>query len=74
MSNRRHNIKVSLNNQELARLDELRGDDERAVRLRRLLHEPPDGSARRNQYTIHARFPIPDPIARGRTSVSCSRS
>jgi len=37
-------VKVSLTAQELARLDELRGDEERAVHLRRLLHEPPDGS------------------------------
>jgi hypothetical protein len=44
MSNRSHHVKVSLNDQELARLDEVRGDEERAVHLRRLLHEPPDGS------------------------------
>ena len=44
MSNRTHHIKVSLNEQELARLDELRGDEERAVYMRRLLHQPPDGS------------------------------
>lgn len=44
MSHRSHHIKVSLNDQELARLDELRGDEERAVHLRRLLHEPPNGS------------------------------
>ena len=44
MSNRNHYVKVSLTAQELARLDELRGDEERAVHLRRLLHEPPDGS------------------------------
>jgi hypothetical protein len=37
-------IKVSLSDQELARLDELRGDEERAVYLRRLLQAPPDGS------------------------------
>jgi hypothetical protein len=41
---REHHIKVSLNTQELARLDELRGGDDRAVYLRRLLYEPPDGS------------------------------
>jgi hypothetical protein len=44
VSNREHFVKVSLNAQELARLDELRGDEERAVHLRRLLHEPPSGS------------------------------
>ena len=32
---------VRLNDQELARLDEMRGDEELAVYLRRLLHEPP---------------------------------
>jgi hypothetical protein len=37
-------VKVSLSDQELARLDELRGNEERAVHLRRLLHEPPSGS------------------------------
>lgn len=41
---RRHYVKVSLSDQEAARLDELRGDEERAVHLRRLLYEPPDGS------------------------------
>jgi hypothetical protein len=41
---RKHHVKVSLNDQELARLDELRGDEERAVYLRRLLHEPPTGA------------------------------
>jgi hypothetical protein len=41
VSNRKHHVKVSLNNQEIARLDEIRGDEERAVYLRRLLHEPP---------------------------------
>jgi hypothetical protein len=40
---RRHDIKVSLNDQEVVRLDELRGDQERAVYLRSLLREPPDG-------------------------------
>lgn len=44
MSHRRHHVKVSLDDQELARLDEVRGDEERAVHLRRLLHAPPDGS------------------------------
>ena len=44
MSNRRHYVKVSLNDQEAARLDEIRGDDERAVYLRRLLHEPTKGT------------------------------
>jgi hypothetical protein len=44
MSARRHHIKVSLSDQEAARLDELRGDEERAVYLRRLLHEPPKGN------------------------------
>ena len=43
MSNRKHHVKVSLSDQEVARLDELRGDEERAVYLRRLLHEPPKG-------------------------------
>lgn len=32
------------NDQELARLDEMRGDEERAVYPRRLLHEPPRGT------------------------------
>lgn len=44
MSARTHHIKVSLSDQEAARLDELRGDEERAVYLRRLLHEPPSGT------------------------------
>lgn len=44
MGNRKHHVKVSLNDQELVRLDEVRGDEERAVYLRRLLHEPPSGS------------------------------
>jgi hypothetical protein len=43
MSARTNNIKVSLSDRELARLDERRGDSERAVYLRRLLHEPPKG-------------------------------
>lgn len=49
MSPREHQIKVRLNAQELARLDEMRGDDERAVYLRRLLHEPPS----RNDAATH---------------------
>ena len=44
MSARTNTVKVSLDAQELLRLDELRGDEERAVFLRRLLYEPPDGS------------------------------
>jgi hypothetical protein len=44
MSARKHHIKVSLSDQEAARLDEIRGDEERAVYLRRLLHEPPSGN------------------------------
>ena len=44
MSAREHKVTVSLNDQELARLDEIRGDAERAVFLRRLLHEPPSGN------------------------------
>jgi hypothetical protein len=44
MGNRRHHVKVSLSDQEVARLDEIRGDQERAVYLRRLLHEPPKGT------------------------------
>ena len=44
MSARTNAVKVSLSDQELARLDELRGNDERAVYLRRLLHEPPTGN------------------------------
>jgi hypothetical protein len=43
MSSRGHFVKVSLSDQEVARLDELRGGEERAVYLRRLLHEPPKG-------------------------------
>jgi hypothetical protein len=43
MSARSNHVKVSLSDQELARLDELRGDAERAVFLRQLLHEPPKG-------------------------------
>jgi hypothetical protein len=43
VSSRDHHVKVSLNDQELARLDEVRGEEERAVHLRRLLHEPPSG-------------------------------
>jgi hypothetical protein len=41
VSNRKHHVKVSLNDQEIARLDEIHGDEERAGYLRRLLHEPP---------------------------------
>jgi hypothetical protein len=44
MSERSVFVKVSLSEQEAARLDELRGDEDRAVFLRRLLYEPPDGS------------------------------
>jgi hypothetical protein len=44
MGARTHPVKVSPNDQELARLDEMRGDEERAVYLRRLLHEPPRGT------------------------------
>jgi hypothetical protein len=39
-----HYVKVSLSDQEVTRLEELRGDEERAVYLRRLLHEPPKGA------------------------------
>ena len=43
--NRRSNyVKVSLTDSELLRLDELRGGQDRAVYLRQLLYEPPDGS------------------------------
>jgi hypothetical protein len=41
---RNHRIEVSLDDRELARLDELRGSEQRAAYLRRLLHQPPDGS------------------------------
>jgi hypothetical protein len=44
MSSRGHFVKVSLSDQEVVRLDQLRGDEERAVYLRRLLHEPPKGT------------------------------
>jgi hypothetical protein len=44
VSARRHYVKVSLSDQEAARLDELRGDEERAVHLRRLLQQPPSGN------------------------------
>ena len=44
MSPRTHKVMVSLDDQEAARLDELRGDEERAVYLRRLLHRPPKGT------------------------------
>jgi hypothetical protein len=50
MTAREHQIKVRLNDQELARLDEIRGDEERATYLRRLLHEPPSG----NEVATHA--------------------
>jgi hypothetical protein len=45
-----HQVKVRLNEHELARLDEIRGDEERATHLRRLLHEPPSG----NEVATHA--------------------
>ena len=41
MSARENRVMDRLNDQKLARLDEMRGDEERAVYLRRLLHEPP---------------------------------
>ena len=41
---RENHIKVSLDDQELARLDEFRGGEDRAVYLRRLLQAPPNGS------------------------------
>jgi hypothetical protein len=44
MSSRKHFVKVSLSDQEVARLDEFRGDEDRAVYMRRLLQAPPDGS------------------------------
>jgi hypothetical protein len=44
MAKRPHHIGVVLNDQELARLDELRGQQERAVYLRCLLSQPPDDS------------------------------
>ena len=44
MAKREHKVLVSLNDQEATRLDEIRGDEERAVYLRRLLHEPPKGN------------------------------
>jgi hypothetical protein len=44
MNTREHAIKVSLNGDELARLDRARGRAERAVYLRTLLYEPPDVS------------------------------
>ena len=43
MAKREHKVLVSLNDQEATRLDEIRGDEERAVYLRRLLHEAPKG-------------------------------
>jgi hypothetical protein len=42
MNTREHSVKVSLNSEELARLDGARGRTERAVYLRTLLYEPPD--------------------------------
>jgi hypothetical protein len=42
MCARKHAVKVSLNSEELARLDRARGSAERAVYLRTLLYEPPD--------------------------------
>jgi hypothetical protein len=63
-----HQIRVRLNDQELARLDELRGDEERAVYLRRLLHEPPDGS---EVATYTESLAIPSRLARdGRTTAA----
>ena len=44
MSAGENKVKVRLNDQELARLDEMRGDEEPAVYLRCLLHEPPRGT------------------------------
>ena len=44
MSARGHRITVRLSDQEAARLDELRGGEERPVYLRRLLYEPPKGT------------------------------
>ena len=44
MSPRRHAVKVSLTSEERARVDRARGHTERAVYMRRLLHEPPDVS------------------------------
>jgi hypothetical protein len=42
MSAREHAVKISLNSDELARLDRARGRTERAVYLRTLLYEPPE--------------------------------
>jgi hypothetical protein len=42
MNTREHAVKVSLNSDELARLDRARGSAERAVYLRTLLYEPPN--------------------------------
>jgi hypothetical protein len=44
MSAREKKVMVRLNDQESARLDEMRGDEEQAIYLRRLLHEPPRGT------------------------------
>ena len=38
---RSHSVKVTLSDRELTRLDELRGNEPRAVHLRRFLYEPP---------------------------------
>ena len=46
MSARKNYGKVSLSDQETARLDEIRGDEDRAVYLRRLLHEPSTSPSR----------------------------
>ena len=43
MSARQNRITLRFSDQELARLDELRGDQERAVFIRHLLREPPSG-------------------------------
>jgi hypothetical protein len=45
MSTTKHAVEVSLNSDELARLDRARGRTERAVYLRTLLYEPPDITA-----------------------------
>jgi hypothetical protein len=42
MSARKHAVKISLNSDELGRLDRARGRTERAVYLRTLLYEPPE--------------------------------
>lgn len=70
MSPRTHQIKVRLNDQELARLDEIRGDEERATYLRRLVHEPPSG----NEVATHTEaLTILTRLARdGRTTAAIS--